>query len=247
MKIRDGRNRGRKKANTRFKKNNRLMRLLILSFLAIIGEITLYRKTFIDFWLAFTIFLVAGLLAWLVLRKRLESFFKEQLSLFWQGFYALMLFGGAVTFSFMALNYYIPLEKNQELRLLVVKAGSMASRKGCSGNYAIVKYAGIRKQLIFDCGVRMEANDYVNIKLNKGLFGFFTVEEMKIIPHVVRRRKMEEADLNHAYTAIIDKAEAYATRGNTPKAIELYERAVSFRPSDSLAKKRLIELRKREQ
>lgn len=45
------------------------------------------------------------------------------------------------------------------------------------------------------------------------------------------------------YNKIITKAEEYYTNGNLDKAIELYERAVVFKPSDEKAKARLEELK----
>lgn len=45
------------------------------------------------------------------------------------------------------------------------------------------------------------------------------------------------------YQRIIDKGEEYFVKGDLKKAIELYERAVTLRPSDEKAKKRLEELK----
>lgn len=45
------------------------------------------------------------------------------------------------------------------------------------------------------------------------------------------------------YQDILDKAEEHYANGNKTRAIELYERAVSLRPSDEQAKSRLEELK----
>jgi hypothetical protein len=229
----------------RFKGKNHMMKFTFLSFLALIGEMFLYRKTFIDFWMAFLIFLAGGLLTYLFLRKRWDYFSKETSSVFWQAFHAIILFGGPIVFSFMALNYFIPLKTDKEVTLVIVKTGSFTSKGRCSDNFAIVRYAGIRKQLVFDCDVRIEVNDTVKVKLNEGLFGFLTVDEMTIQPNLFKRKMIEETDEEAVYSRIIDKAEEFAGKGNIPKAIELYERAVSFRPSDTIAQKRLVQLKRK--
>ncbi|WP_300666435.1 tetratricopeptide repeat protein, partial [Fluviicola sp.] len=148
-----------------------------------------------------------------------------------------ILFGGIILVLFMALNFYIPVGRTETLHLKVIKTARFGSRRGVGDPYAIVDYHGLKKQLVFPANTTIANNDYLEISLTKGLFGFPVVGEMQVI-------NQREAEEERAYQKMLDRAEAYYSKGNPTKAIELYERASGLRPSDTLPKMRLKEIKK---
>lgn len=145
-----------------------------------LGEIELFRKTFISFLIPMTIFIVGGLIAFFLLRNRIP-YYKINRQSFGTPLLALhgtILFGGIIMFLFMALNFYIPVGRTETLHLKVIKTDRFGGRRRVGAPYAIVEYHGFKKQLVFPHNANMENNGFLQVSLAKGIFGFPTVREM---------------------------------------------------------------------
>lgn len=222
--------------------------LSIPYLLLMLWEVDIFRQTFISFLIPLSIFIIGGLLLFFLLRKKITYYKKRQetFGTFWLALHGTVVFGGITMFLFMALNFYVPSpdNKTETLNLKVIKSGRFGG-KGTKNPYLIVDYHGFEKQLIFPYNTNTENNGFLQVSLTKGLFGFSIVRETHIIPPSQSQMESElKRDQQQAYQKIIDRAEAHYSEGNLTKSIELYERAVRFRPSDSLAKNRLEEIKK---
>jgi hypothetical protein len=228
------------------KKKSQLMMGLItfLSLILIIWEMSLFRKTFISVYIPFLLFIVGGLVCFFFVRKKMDLYTQSQSNIFKQALHGMVLFGGPLMFLFMGINYYIPNSKSSSIQLKVLETGNLArGRRGCGNPYVVVMYKGFEKQLIFPCNTQMTNNDSISVSLRKGAFGFLVIDKMKLIQSpdydINYIHEMEETQ----YNKILIHAEKYYSEGNIQKSIELYERAVQLRPSDSLAKIRLTEIK----
>lgn len=145
-------------------------------------------------------------------------------------------------FSFMALNYYVPISGEKEISLKMIKTDSFGARRGRVGDpYAIVIYGNTRKQLVFSRRADIENFRSVRLKTAQGLFGFTTIKSMRLENSKVANHR--EIEVQYQYDKIKLKAEEYYSEGNLDKAIELYERAIQFKPRDKQAAFRLKELK----
>ena len=179
-----------------------------------------------------------------LLRKRINYYVNAEYGLFLQAFHGTILLGGTFMFLFMALNYYLPLGKTIQYDLKVIKTGTMSSRRGCGSPYAIVDYHGFHKQLVFPCNTYLEGTNTIRVELQKGLFGFLIVKDSKLIRSGNSKSDFNtKVEVDKLYNKILVKAEAYSSKGDIQKSIELYERATRINPSDTFVKIRLKELK----
>lgn len=158
-------------------------RMSFLTFLAIgllIWQMTIYRKTFIDILIPLSIFILGGLALFFTFRKRINYYKSFRFGIVIQSIHGMFLFGSYLVFLFMALNFFFPSKSIQNIQLKIEKADSFGGRRGRSGNpYAIVNFKGLRKQLVFNKTFEIIKGDFINLRIKKGLFGFFIIEEMK--------------------------------------------------------------------
>ncbi len=211
--------------------------LTFVSIGAIIWEISLFRKTFISVYIPLMLLIGGGFILFLLFRNRIKYYVENPHGFFLQAFHGILLFGGLLMCSFMALNHYIPSGKLELVNLKVIKTGELSKgRHGCGNPYAVVDYHGFEKQLIFPCNANLNGTERIKVRLQKGLFGFLVVKDTEL----VNSANPEETK---QYLNILVRADAYYSDGNIEKAIELYERAIRLNPSDKLAAIRLRELK----
>lgn len=222
----------------------------LIALVAIIWEMTIYRKTLIHFIIPFSIFLVGGTTLFWLLKGRIRFYSEIERSLFVKLLHGVLVFGGVLMFIFMALNYYLVSDQVLTPQLKVEEKGQLAKgRNGCGNPYVLVNYKGFEKQLILPCGTDLRNVERVKLELQEGLFGFMIVRSEEL---VYQESKVEvdegqsEKEEEQIYLKLIDQAEINANKGEIEKAIALYERALIFKPSDEHAKKRLKELKKKE-
>ena len=223
-------------------KETRLMGVLTLtSLLLIIWEMFIYRQTFINVFIPIFVLVAGGFCTFLIVRKSPLFYKGNPESSVLRSLYGTFTFGGILMFVFMALNHYVPIGDPKNISLKVLKADHFGDRYGEGDPYVIVRYNGMRKQLVFSHDVNIDDCVSVHLQIRTGLFGFKTIEKMELesldLDYI---RQVEE---EKQYTKIKRKAEEYYSKGNTRKAIELYERAVQLKPSDETAAFRLKELR----
>ncbi|MNU77865.1 hypothetical protein D3C71_674480 [compost metagenome] len=226
------------------RKSSRSFTFLSISYIALmLWVVDIFRETFISFLISLVLFIGGGLIAFFLLRKKIPYYKRNQQTFgtFWLAVHGTILFGGIILFLFMALNFYLPIGKTETLNLKVIRSGEFGGRNSCRKPYLIVDYHGFEKQLIFPCHTNVENNGFLKVSLNKGIFGFFVVREMNVIPPT---QYQIESDNESTYQKILNRAEEYYVEGNLNKSIELYERAVRLMPSDTFPKVRLKEIKK---
>jgi hypothetical protein len=224
-------------------KSNRLMSILTFaSIILIIWEMFIFRKTFINFFIPFSLFIIGGLLLFFILRKKIKYYIETEHGLLSQVFHGTVLFGGTLMFIFMFLNYYLPVNKIELIELKVIETGNLTNRRGCDAPFAKVDYYGFEKQLVFPCNTNLNSANYIKVKLQKGLFGFMVVKDLKL-ENSRHSDSSIDTDLEKQYIKILVRAEEYYSDGNIEKSIELYERAIRLKPTDKLAKIRLKEIK----
>jgi len=216
--------------------------LTFLSLAAVLAQMLIYRKTFINFWIPFSIFLGGGFLLFTLLRKSISYYRKTEHSFILQSFHGTIMFGGITVLLFMGLNYYVPTGKNHVVEMKVLETGSLNSRRGCDSPYAIVHYNGMEKQLVFPCNTDLFEGQKIRVSLNRGLFGFLIVEQMTSIITSREQEIIRKAGPEGQYQKLLDAAESKLDEGDTTKAIDYLNRAIQLKPSDKEVRKRLAEI-----
>ncbi len=218
--------------------------ITFVSLIALIAQMFLYRKTFINFWIPFSIFLVGGFVLFTLFRKRFQYYIETKHAFYLQVFHGTIMFGGILVFTFMGLNYYLPTDKDHEVEMRVLHTDYLSAgrRGGCGNPYAIVHYNGMEKQLVFPCNTNLIQGQNIKVSLNKGLFGFLIVEEMTSLVTQEDLDQLQIKEETDQYHKILDAAESNLQKGDTAKAIEYFQRAVGFKPSHKATKKRLEEI-----
>ena len=230
-----------KKKNQKPKSYRLLSILTFISILLIIWEMALFRKTFIPVFIPIVLFFTSGPILFWLLRKKINYYQETAHGIVAQLLHGTIFFGGPSIFIFMALNFYFPNENPQIFNLKVVEIGSLTNRRGCDPPYATVDYYGFQKQLIFPCNTNLSHTSRIEVKLQKGLLGFMILKDWKLI-----NSGQSESMVEDPYLKLLEKAEEYYAAGNIQKTIELYERAIRFKPSDKSVKVRLEEIKKGE-
>lgn len=155
--------------------------LSILFFAGIVGiifEIDLYRDTVIDWKIPTAIWFGMGILTLNKMRKYLRDYYDTE-GLFLQFVFCVVSFGGLVTYGFMAGNYYlVSNDKIEVIQVPVRETGNLAKGKnGCGNPYAIVSIKGTEKELVFPCDFEIGNYQFVTLKIQRGLFGYYKVLE----------------------------------------------------------------------
>jgi hypothetical protein len=238
-------------AQSKLKKiDNRMSFFTFLAIALLIWQMSIYRKTFIDILIPLSILIVGGLSLFFILRKRINYYKNFRFGILIQSIHGLILFGSYLVFLFMALNFILPSKAVQRIQLKIQKEdrfGESRRSNSIGDPYAIVNYKGIRKQLVFPKRTVLRKGDYVNLKIKKGLFGFYIVDEMKpasIYSDVSMIEEVYDAEEKQKLK-IINAAEKCWKKGDIDCAIDYYKRAVNLFPSDEGIQNRLSELKKK--
>jgi hypothetical protein len=155
-----------------------LFLLFVTGLILTVFEINIFRKTVIDWKIPTGIWLFTGFVSLFWLRKYLIECWDTK-SLFWHLFFCVVSFGGFFVYGFMAINYYLP-NKNKVkiIKATIHETGHLAKGKfGCGNPYAYVYIKGELKELIFPCGFKIDNNQFVSVKLQRGLLGFDIIVE----------------------------------------------------------------------
>jgi hypothetical protein len=141
-----------------------------------VGEISIYRKTIIDWKIPTAIWVGVGLTSVIYLRRYLSHYTKN---IFLQLVFSVCSLGGLLTYSFMATNYYfIDKVKTEVIKTPIIKIGYLAKGKNrCEYPYADVNIKGEEKELIFPCGFEIAKYKFVSVSLKRGLWGFDRILE----------------------------------------------------------------------
>ena len=216
--------------------------LTFLSLAAVAAQMLIYRKTFINFWIPFSIFFAGGFLLFALLRNKITYYRQNEHSFIVQAFQGTIMFGGITVLTFIGLNYYVPIGKDHKVEMKVIETEYLSSRRGCDSPYAIVHYNGMEKQLVFPCKADLYEGQNIQVSLNRGLFGFLIVGEMTTIVSSEEKEIKPKTGPEGQYRKILDAAESKLANGDTAKAIDYLNRAIQLKPSDYKVKKRLTEI-----
>lgn len=163
-------------------KKYRLMGIVTFaSIILIIWEMFIFRKTFINIFIPLSLFFIGGPILFFIFRKKIKYYIETENGLLKQVFHGTILFGGTFMFTFMSLNYYLPYGKTKQYDLKVIETGNLTRKRGCDPPFAIVDYYGFEKKLVFPCNVELGNTKRINVKLQKGLFGFMVVNDSKFV------------------------------------------------------------------
>lgn len=139
-------------------------------------EINIYRDTIISWIIPTSIWLLSGLIFIPITSKLLKKYYDTK-AFFWQMIFNIGAFGGLLAYSFIALNYYFPTDKEVHNKVQIIKTGHLAKgRHGCGNPYADVRINGVNKELIFPCDFKIEKYNYVLLTVKTGLLGFDIIE-----------------------------------------------------------------------
>ncbi|WP_316820466.1 hypothetical protein [Pedobacter gandavensis] len=161
----------------------------ILTFLFFLGgfltvlEINIYRNTFIVWSIPTAIWISTGFLFTpLTLTLLRENF--DSAGIFPKVVYNIVTFGGIICYIFMALNYHFPIGSEKVYQVEIMKTGTLAKGKrksSCASPYALVRFKGKEKELIFPCGFELGNYKSVRLTVVTGLLGFDIIREKTAI------------------------------------------------------------------
>lgn len=138
-----------------------------------IFEINIFQKTIIDWKIPTGIWFFTGFIFLPFTAKYLVNYY-ETTGFFLQSVFNICSFGGILVFIFMATNYYFHFDSQTETyKTKIIRTGHLAKgRSSCAPPYAEVVIKHLDKQLIFPCDFEIERYKYINLTVQKGIWGF---------------------------------------------------------------------------
>lgn len=212
--------------------------MLLFAMLLTIWDIYLFRKTVIPLYLPLLIYVAGGLMLYLIVGRHMGYFKDNRHSVYLKALMGTILCGGPLLFTILALNYYVRIDTTTHTyHLYVIESGHLSAgrRGGCSSPYVVVRYKNLEKQLVLPCHAKVNDSRYANVTLQHGLFGFPVTDGLRLYYTAKGKEDPEQS----AYEHLLQSAERALSDGNTQRAMELYKRAISFKPSDTLAQQGL--------
>lgn len=171
-----------RKKKTKFKSEKFIGFLTFLSLIAIFWEFMIFRKTLISIYIPLMLFIGGGFILFLILKNKIKYYVESSYSNSLIAFHGVIMFGGLLMFLFMAANFYLSTGENEVHELKVINSGELNSRRSdCDPQTATVEYYGFEKQLVFGCHTDLSNTKSIKVKMQKGLFGFFVVKDVKLV------------------------------------------------------------------
>ncbi|MBP8034140.1 MAG: hypothetical protein KAZ71_06045 [Bacteroidia bacterium] len=151
--------------------------IFIGTLILTVFEIEIYRQTLINWAILTFIWFLPGIILTPFTRKFLK-YHIETNSLFLQFLFNTVTWGGLLIYGFMATNYYYPTKSIRTITAKIIRTGHLAKgRYGCGPPYCDVVINNKEKELIFPCGLEIEKYKSIDLKIQKGLWGFEIVAE----------------------------------------------------------------------
>jgi hypothetical protein len=163
-----------------------ILQILLITGLVFLGfVVALYRKTFIDVKIPVAIWIGSGLLITPFIRKLLSTHGGSG-NILYHCTYSIIVFGGLIVWSFMAINYYSRSINAKEEHLPILSRSSMTGSKHHRNERkptVIVNYRGMQKDLVFDFKQTdlVNASDSVTLLIREGNLGFDVIERCWVI------------------------------------------------------------------
>ena len=147
-------------------------------------EIMIFRRTVIEWYIPFLIWLITGIVATIIITKFWMKNIKDEYansSKFWILFYNCLTFGGIMIFIFMLINFKSP-EMNIETHRLEILRKSSMKGKPKRIPIADVKYKGLIKTIIFTSKdkKKLDNAEFITLKTKKGNLGYDVIVEKEI-------------------------------------------------------------------
>ena len=153
----------------------------VLSIALVVWGINIYRLTIIS---PFYLFVVAAI-GTVIALPLIKYLFKSSYKLVWRFFISLAIGGGTFYFCFLYLNSKFSVNQEVTEILKIDKTGTLGKGRysNCNKPYALVSIKGIEKELLFSCDYEKSIITYSEIQLaySNGLFGFYVIQEMKLL------------------------------------------------------------------
>lgn len=149
-----------------------------------IFAVDLFRLTFIPAMISVGIYLGAGCIGFLLLRKKLidrqqNNFFGMVIALTW----CIVSIGGILTFLLLGANYYLAKRGSTRQSFQIVDTGTMGGRfSKCVETYAVIKREGLAKEIVFSCEKHGLIADHktIDLSISEGALGFDIIRNKQI-------------------------------------------------------------------
>jgi hypothetical protein len=151
-----------------------------------IFAIELFRLTFISPVISVGLYIVSGLIGFVILRKKLMALRPLNLLgviivLTW----CIVSIGGTLSFLFLAANFYLANGHTTRQAFSIEKTGKYSSRhSGCDISYAVIKKDDLKKEIMFTCDElnKMAANKTkIDLAIGKGALGFEIIKDKQLV------------------------------------------------------------------
>jgi hypothetical protein len=168
-------------------KANPFASLFLVGGLAIIWEIDIFRKTFIDPTIPFVLAVFTGVALTPLLRKTVNIYLYNpynigKVPLPFHLVFNIVSFGGMLALILMWTNLHWAYKEKQILTLPIQTKGHLArSKNGCAQPYADIQYKSAEKELIFPCETPIEKYDRVYVEIQRGLFNYDVITRQTLI------------------------------------------------------------------
>ena len=148
-------------------------------------EIVIFRRTVIEWYIPFLIWLITGIVSTIVFTKFWMTNIKDEYgnsSKFWIFFYNCLTFGGIAIFILMLVNFKSP-EINIETHKLKILRKSTMKGKPKRVPIADVEYKGLLKSIVFTSKEKkkLDKAEYIRLKTKRGNLGYDVIVEKEII------------------------------------------------------------------
>lgn len=167
-------------------KQNRKFKIITLSIVLPAAALTFWssilsRQTFMRDELILVPSLIVGVIAAVVLQFLWRN---HTFPLWVILFFGLFSGGSATAFLISATNYYFRDHSEASVQLDILGTGNYSKRRrSCKTPFIEVVYDDIRKELPFPCEFEKTIAQYkkVNLRVSKGLFGFYVIEDKVLV------------------------------------------------------------------
>nr|WP_295871594.1 hypothetical protein [uncultured Chitinophaga sp.] len=160
--------------------------LLVTGIILMVFAYLLYRHTFISLLIPAGVVLVAGMLAFVAVRKHYNRVYGIR-GFFYALSNSLLAYGGMVAFLFLLINYYgastvdeglvVPIKRKH---LAIDSTGRITKLEKPS---IIIHHQGVDKELVFDFAryPQVIAAEYVVIDYSRGFFGYDILHSYDVV------------------------------------------------------------------
>jgi hypothetical protein len=167
-------------------KENRRWKIIGNSIMLPSGALAIWSFVLLDqTFVKTTLILIPSLIAGLIATAILYYLWRNHKVPLWVLLLFGMLSGGSATsFLLSATNYYLRDHSTTRVQLDIIDAGNRSGRKSaCKTPFAVVVYDDIVKELPFPCDYERVISLFtkVNLKISKGLLGFYVIEQKKLL------------------------------------------------------------------